>query len=320
MPDVCCIGNVVVDAIARNIDRFPEPGRLVLFDSLTLAGGGNGLNAACDLARLGTAVALIGKVGADALGDFLLSQAMAAGVDVAALRRDRQRNTSFTFVAVNARGERSFTHTLGAGAGFGYADVDMSLVRAGKALLVSSFVLPAFDGPDAVRVLREARAAGRLTAWDAVANEGVDMWGLIREGLPHMDYCIPSEIEARLMLRDSTGPPAVLAERLQRAGARNVVIKLAEAGCLLLEAGGRRTHLPAYHVDPVVDTTGAGDAWAAGFLSALLAGDDPRDAAMFGNAVAAHCIMAVGASTGIKPAGQIREWAGGAKLRREVSS
>lgn len=315
MPDVCCIGNIVVDAIARNIDRFPEPGRLVLFDSLTLAPGGNGLNAACDFGKLGTPVALVGKVGTDALGDFLLAQARAAGVDATAVARDPARGSSFTFVAVTTRGERSFTHTLGAGAAFAYADIDMRVVRSCRAVLVSSFVLPAFDGADTVRLLREAKAAGCLTAWDAVANEGVDMWALIREGISSMDWCMPSEIEARLMLGDRTSPPDILAERLQKAGAKNVVIKLAEEGCLLLEAGGRRTRLPAFHVEPVVDTTGAGDAWAAGFLTALLSGEDPRDAAAAGNATAAHCIMAVGASAGIKPAAEIRAWAKTAKTR-----
>jgi sugar/nucleoside kinase (ribokinase family) len=121
------------------------------------------------------------------------------------------------------------------------------------------------------------------------------------------------------MLDDRRSPPAVLAERLQKAGARNVCIKLAEEGCLLLEAGGRRTHLPAYAVDPVVDTTGAGDAWAAGFLTSLLRGDNPRDAAAFGNATAAHCIMAVGASTGIKPAEQVRAYQTLASVRRPYS-
>jgi sugar/nucleoside kinase (ribokinase family) len=300
MAEVVCIGNIVADAIARTVDRFPEPGGLVVFDSLTLTTGGNGLNVAIDLGRLGVAAALLGRAGRDAFGDFVLAEAAAAGVDVSGVVRDPSAGTGVTFVAVTARGERSFTHTPAANARLVRGDLDMAAVRSARALLVSSFVTPGLDGPDAAAVIAEARAAGVLTAWDAVANPRADAWSLAAPVLPHLDWCLPSEAEARMMVPDAAGDPAAIARRLQSAGARAVCIKLAERGCLLLEPCGRMSHIPARPVDPVVDATGAGDAWVAGFLTGLLRGCGPRRAAELAHAVAADCIRAVGASTGVR--------------------
>lgn len=304
--EVVCIGNMVADAIARTVTRFPEPGRLVLFDTLTLTTGGNGLNSAMDFARLGVRVCLMGRVGCDAFGDFLLAEARAAGVSVDCVRRDPDAGTSVTFVGVHPGGERSFTHTLGANARLCVADVDRGRLAKARALLISSFVTPALDGEGTVEVLRTARQAGVLTAWDAVANESADMRGLLERGaLRWVDWCVPSELEARLLVPEAGDDPVAMAGALRAAGATGVCIKLAARGCLLVHPDGRTVHVPACGVDRVVDTTGAGDAWAAGFLTGLLRDMGAEEAARLGHRVAADCITSVGASAGIRPLGEV---------------
>jgi sugar/nucleoside kinase (ribokinase family) len=97
-----------------------------------------------------------------------------------------------------------------------------------------------------------------------------------------------------------------MAKFFQSKGCRNAVIKLDAKGVFCRDASGRETSVPAYLVNKVVDTTGAGDSWCAGFITGLHAGQSIPEAAALGNAVAAHCIQAPGASTGIVPLAQIQ--------------
>jgi len=99
----------------------------------------------------------------------------------------------------------------------------------------------------------------------------------------------------------------------------HVVIKLDADGAFCREADGAETYVPAYRVDNVVDTTGAGDCWSAGFLAGLLDDLPVPEAAALGNATAAHCIQAPGASTGIVPLEQIREFQKRTPLRTRGS-
>ena len=121
--------------------------------------------------------------------------------------------------------------------------------------------------------------------------------------LKHLDYFIPSEAEAKELA--GTGDMSQAARAFVRDGARNVVIKLGARGVLCLDESGRETTVPAFKVPQVVDTTGAGDCWAAGFLAGLLEGRPLPDAARLGNAVAALSVQAAGATTGIRSMDQV---------------
>ena len=124
--------------------------------------------------------------------------------------------------------------------------------------------------------------------------------------LSQLDYFIPSYAEARALTgRDD---PAAIARALRSDGARNVVIKLGGRGVLCRSADGSEALVPAFKVDEVVDTTGAGDCWSAGFLIGLQSGLPIDQAARLGNAVAAHGIQAPGAATGVKSLATVREF------------
>src|SRR4029077_2877838 len=99
--------------------------------------------------------------------------------------------------------------------------------------------------------------------------------------------------------------PSGIARALQAAGARQVVIKLGERGSLCVDASGKETLVPAFPVQRVVDATGAGDCWSAGFLVGLRHRMVMADAARLGNVVAAHAIQAAGATAGVPPLGVI---------------
>ena len=307
MAAVLVLGNFVVDLIGKPLDRLPEPGRLLLLDTMETHLGGNGPNTAGALARLGGDVAVGGRVGEDVHGRFLVDQLTEWGVETAVVVRDAERPTGMTLVAVNSAGERSFLHHYGANAAFGPDDVawDHPVLGGLRHLhLASHFVLPAMDGVPAASLLREARRRGLTTSLDTAWDFEERWMEVLKPCLPHVDWFTPSHEEAaRLSGRDD---PAEQAAVFRDLGAREVVIKLGEQGCYAAGSWGE-LRLPAYDV-PVRDTTGAGDCFVAGLLYQRLSGADWEAALRFANACGGLSVSAVGGVSALRPAPAVREW------------
>lgn len=308
MSDIVNIGICTVDAIGQTIDDYPPPGGLRLFDKLTLTTGGNAMNCSIALGKMGIDCEVIVKVGQDALGDFVVSEAHKYGVGAEGVIRSGEVHTPYTFVCVLSGGQRSFFHTMGTNGTLCYDDINMDIVRQAKFCFVTgTMVMATFDGEQTGRCLKEAQAAGVRTLLDTVyldAAPAEDWHKAIHPALPHLDYFVPSQPEARAIT--GLDAPSDIAKAFQDRGCKNVVIKLDEEGAFCRDASGAETHVPAYDVRNVVDTTGAGDCWCAGFIAGLNEGLAIPEAAALGNATAAHCIQAPGASTGIVPMEQIK--------------
>lgn len=292
-----CTGILVVDALSGPLERYPESGvrPQVVTASLRLAAGGGAANTGGALARLGMDVGVFSKVGDDPNGTFLVRELEQAGVDTRGVRVARGESTPFTFVGVHPDGERTFIHTPGTNLTFGPADVDRETVLATDFLLYQDcWVLPAFDGVPAAALLAEARRRGVVTLLD-------ECWGLgprrdvLETVLPHCDYALLSLDDLRTVYSETV--PEAVAARVLAAGAGTVVLKLGAAGSLVATAAGceRVPALPA----KVVDTTGAGDCWDAGFIAALAQGESLARAVRIGHACAAFCVEHVGGAAGI---------------------
>jgi sugar/nucleoside kinase (ribokinase family) len=296
-PDVVCLGILVADVIARPVDDLPAAGSLALVDTVALHGGGCALNTATALKQLGTRPVVVGKVGDDRLGRFLLHllderEIMRGGVLV-----DDAVPTSATVALVSSNGERTFLHVKGANATLRRDELDASLVFSGRALHVAgALVLDSLDGEPCASLLAEARRRGILTSIDTVWDP-TGRWDRVVPALAHADVFVPSLAEATAISGEADA--AASAAWLQRAGARDVVVTLGDAGCYVAGFG----HVPP--VDVVsVDATGAGDAFAAGLIHGLLAGWTVERAARLANAAGALATTAVGASSGV---GGLRE-------------
>ncbi len=307
--DIVNIGICTVDAIARPIDEAPPPGGLRTFDSLTMTTGGNAMNCGIALAKMGVGCDVVIKVGNDPLGEFVISEATQYGLGTEAVVHDAEGTTTpFTFVCVQRDGQRSFYHICGTNGTLRNDEIDMAYVKEHRYCFVTgTMVMPTFDGEQTAAVLAEAKQAGVVTLLDTVYTDAASQgeWRRIIEPcLPHLDYFIPSQPEAAAI----TGliEPEAMARWLQDHGCTAAVIKMDADGAFCREPDGTETCVPAYQVDQVVDTTGAGDCWSAGFLAGLREGLSVPDAAALGNATAAHGIMAPGASTGIVPLDQIK--------------
>ncbi|HXG23015.1 MAG TPA: carbohydrate kinase family protein, partial [Chthonomonadales bacterium] len=116
MADIACLGILVADLLGRPIDRLPPRGRLGLVEEMTLHIGGCASNTGIDLAKLGVSTAVLGKVGCDGLGDFVLNTLKKAGLDIRGVVRDEYASTSATMVLISSDGERTFLHHLGGNA------------------------------------------------------------------------------------------------------------------------------------------------------------------------------------------------------------
>ncbi len=294
---IICLGIAVADLLGGPVYRLPGRGSLELVDRMGLFAGGCAVNTAIALARLGLPVAVIGKVGIDPLGDFLVKALADQNVDTKAIKQDADAGTSATMVMVDPDGERRFVHYIGANACLTADDVELSMIDQAAILHIGGcFVMPGLDGEPTLALLRHARQADVTTfldtAWDAQ-----DRWlDLIGPYLPYIDYMVPSLSEARAITgRDE---PAEIAYSLIEMGVGMVAIKMGADGCLVMGADGLPHHFPAYEVD-VVDATGAGDAFAAGFIAGVYLDWPIDETAGLANAAGALCVTAMGAQGGL---------------------
>jgi sugar/nucleoside kinase (ribokinase family) len=295
---IVCLGIMVADVVGRPLRALPGSGRLVLVDEMSLHTGGCAVNTATGLAWLGLPVQVIGKVGRDPFGDFLLRELDARGVGTRGVSRDPQVGTSATMVMVDPDGERRFVHYIGANARLTLDDVELDMVERASILHVAgSLVLPGIDGQPTAELLRQAQAAGVITFLDTVWDDTGRWMDLLGPCLPHVDYFVPSLAEAQA-LTGLDGPEDVTRALLDR-GVGTVGLKMGADGCLVMTGAGELLHVPAFEVD-VVDATGAGDAFAAGFIAGVWLGWPLEQTARFANAAGALCVTGLGATGGLR--------------------
>ena len=295
---VVCLGILVADVVGRPLRALPGRGRLVLVDEMSLYTGGCAVNTATALARLGTPVEVMGRVGPDAFGDFLLDELHGRGIGVGSVSRDPETGTSATMVMVDADGERRFVHYIGANARLTLEDIQWDVIeRASIVHLAGALVLPGLDGPPTAELLRKARSMGVTTALDTVWDDTGRWMQLLEPCLPHVDYFVPSLEEARALTGQDN--PEDIGRALLEHGVGTVGLKMGAAGCLVMADTGESLRMPAFEVD-VLDATGAGDAFAAGFIAGVWHGWTLEDTARLANAVGALCVTGLGAAGGVR--------------------
>ena len=295
--DVLSLGIFVADMLGKPIDHFPEKGKLVLFDELEIHTGGCANNTAIALARLGVSVGAMGKIGNDRFGDLILHTLAENQVDTAGIQRDVNVNTSFTFVAIASDGERSFCHYIGANGELSEDDLNWDIIKTAKILHVAgALVMPRFDGQPMANVLQKAKTLGITTsldtAWDATGK-----WlETLEPCLPFVDIFLPSLTEAQHL----TGKSEVreISTFLRNYGMSTIGLKMGERGSYV-STPEEELFVPAYPVN-IVDATGAGDAYVAGFLTGTVKGWDLKTTAELASATGAACVTAIGTTAGIQ--------------------
>ncbi|MCW2876072.1 MAG: putative sugar kinase [Sphaerisporangium sp.] len=292
---VVTLGVHIVDVLARPVDSIPQGQDTHLLEQIRITAAGAAAGTAVDLAKLGVPVASAGAVGDDELGDFLVMIMGRHGVDVRGVVRKPGEQTAASILPIRPDGGRPSFHVPGANLGFSLADLDPGLVTGAKVVHLGGMdVTWGLHDPAFFELLGTAREGGTLVTMDLLSNMA-DLMPGARAFLPYVDYFLPNEEQA-LMITGAAGVEEAAAKLLAE-GPSGVLVTLGGEGSLVATASGL-TRVPALEV-PVVDTTGCGDAYCAGFVAGLLDGRDVVAAARLGTAVAARVAGGLGSDAGL---------------------
>lgn len=292
---------VVVGSINEDVELFvpraPRPGETLTATRTSRHAGGKGANQAVAAARAGARVRMIGRIGADPAGARMLEALRSERVDTHAVAALPGVPTGTAYITVTADGENTIVLERGANARLSPADVAAERdALAGAAVMLAQLEVPIDTVTAAVCAARDAGVRAVVTL--APAQE------VPAELLAGLDPLLVNEHEAAILLggagggggegRDVAADAEECARRLLGLGPRSVVITLGAAGAVVAD-GSRVWRVPAVAVDEVVDTTGAGDAFAGALASALAGGARLADAVSAGMAAGAQAVGRAGA-------------------------
>lgn len=310
--DVLCIGNAIVDVIAHADEAFLErfgvaKGSMTLIDAdlaetlyaamgpATIVSGGSAANTAVGVASFGGRAAYIGKIKNDTVGDIFAHDIRAAGIAFETPRAAEGAPTARCFVLVTPDGERTMNTYLGACQNLTEADIDEATVAGAKMTYLEGYL---WDPPAAKLAFRKAAAfahkAGREVSLTLSDSFCVDRYrdefrDLIVRGTVDLLFANEHELKSLYQTADFDTALAAL-----RAEARRAVVTRSAKGALAIQ-GAETVEVPAFEIEQLIDTTGAGDLFAAGYLFGATTGKDTATALKLGALAASHVIQSIGA-------------------------
>ena len=281
-------GELNLDLVLQDYQSFPELGKEVLVEDLSLTMGSASAICAAGLARLGDDVLFAGKLGADFWGDLVLQHLREFGVDARYVMRDSTIKTGLTVSITSAR-DRALVTYLGSIAELRESDVKDTWFSGCQHLHVSSPYLQMGLRPGLKSLLARAHRFGLSTSLDPGFDPSGRWERDVVDALAEVDYFFPNEVELRAIA--GVEDPADALRSLDN-GRTVTIAKLGAAGCMVL-SGGKPLHIPAFSIEPI-DTTGAGDSFNAGFLHAHLGGHDLIESTRFAAACGALSTRGLG--------------------------
>lgn len=289
---VAVIGELNVDLIASGLTSAPALGREVLAEDFQTVLGSASAIFACGAARLGHPVSFFSRVGDDEYGRFCLDALRGVGIATENVAIVSGSKTGVT-ISLSTRSDRALVTVLGAIAELSEKDLDLHALQGHSHLHMTSFFLQTALRKSFPRVLRHARKLGLTTSFDPnsdpTSSWGPDIWSVIDE----TTIFVVNQEEALHLTRRKKIREAL--EQLSERAAC-VVVKLGRRGAIAA-ADGKIESVPGFEIAPV-DTTGAGDSFASGFVHAFLSGRDLRGCLLEGNACGALSALQVGGTAG----------------------
>ncbi len=294
--DYTSIGFYTFDCLGRPVNNIPPGADTYFIDEITLAVSGAAGSAAIVAAKYGLDVLAVGGLGEDDMADWVDAKLKSFGVDTSLMQRCVGVGTSSSIVTTRPDGQRPALHMKGATGAFEITPDMIDQVLDGSIIhLGGTGLMDKMDGEPSFALFREAKRRGRITTLDVFASTRDDM-ALVEGLLPHTDYFMPSIEEARALsgLEDI----GEVAQFLLDLGVTCCVLTLGEEGAFYCHGDGTRFHVPAFEID-VVCTCGCGDAFNAGFATALNRGLDPEMSVRFAEATSALNATGLGSQAGV---------------------
>jgi sugar/nucleoside kinase (ribokinase family) len=289
---VLTLGVHVLDVHVLPVEAIPEGQGAAIVEQIRFSPAGTAAGTAVTLAKLGATVRTAGAVGADPIGDLLLGMLAAYGVDTSLVVRRDEAQTSASVLPIRPDGSRPAFHVPGANFAYGADDAPYAEIAQATHLHLGGPEL--MGGENAAKILAAARSAGLVTSADLLTpgDPGILEW--IAPALPYLDFLLPND-EQVLALTEA-GSLTDGARALIERGVGAVVATRNAQGALIVTAD-QTIAVPAFAV-AVVDTTGCGDAFSAGFLRGIGLGRTLPDATVLGCAAAALVAQGLGSDHG----------------------
>jgi sugar/nucleoside kinase (ribokinase family) len=294
VPRIVTLGVHVVDVLVRPVEEIPAGQGGTLVEQIRITPAGSAGGTAVTLAKLGAEVKSAGAIGEDELGEVLLTLLGRFGVDTSLFVRREGIQTSASVLPIRPDGSRPAFHVVGANAAYASEDAPWDALADADAVHLGA---PEFmGGEEAAKILSYARERGVLTSADLLApgEQAADIVDWIAPAFEHLDYLLPNE-EQVLGLTGAKELEAGCRALVER-GVGCVAATVGADGVMIVDAE-KTERVPAFAVD-VVDTTGCGDAFSAGFLYGLADGRSRREAAALGCAAAGLVAQGLGSDYG----------------------
>lgn len=303
--DLICIGMAIMDSIIRGFNSEPVSATGYVADSGSLNVGGDAVNEVMAAVKLGLKAAILCSLGADPAGNIIVDELNSCKVDTSLIVRSKEHPTPITTIFVSGDGNRKSITNSSHKYNF-HPEQYASSFTDTRALILGSLFRAPFNDPDVIKsVLTAAKENDVMVFADTkLPNFRKLTLDDITDSLSMIDYITPNEDEAHYY----TGreEPQEMAEVFLDHGVKNVIIKLGANGCYFRNKD-TELHLPAHSID-VIDATGAGDNFIAGFVSEKLKGRSDEQALRFANACGAICTTAIGAGAALRGRDQVMDF------------
>lgn len=288
--DVIVIGDANIDLVVAGCNELPAPGQEVLVQNMTIHVGGGAALFSLALAKLGLKIAFNGVLGEDGFGQFVRDQFSRYGIDTSYIRKSK-KNTGIS-IAINPENDRSFITYTGSNADLSLQQLDMNSVTLGRHVHLTGY-RGSHNHKEYIETVKKLKALGVTTSIDVGWDDTGEWYQGIFDLMNEVDVFFMNEAEARHYTGCSTAADSM---RLLAKHCSHIVLKLGSEGATA-SVDGRQLHRSSFSVR-VVDTTGAGDSFNAGYIYGYLAGKEPEECLVYGNACGALSVSEYGGSTG----------------------
>ncbi|MGN0332059.1 MAG: carbohydrate kinase family protein [Lachnospiraceae bacterium] len=295
MAEIIIIGAAIIDVIARPVSEKVFKTGSCPMDDICMTTGADALNEALILSKMGKNVRLEAVFGDDEAGKLIQDQCRKNHIMIEERQIHREIPTGINVVLVDENGERCFlTNPNGSLRSLRLEDIRMPFEDDAKILCFASiFVFPKIGADELLRIFAQAKRQGITVCADMTKCKYGETLEEMKEAFSYIDYLMPNEEEACLITGQSDTENA--ARSFIKAGVKNVIIKCGKRGCLVMNK------YESYMVSAkenacCIDTTGAGDSFAAGFICALSEGKSLRECAQFANECGAKAVGVMGAT------------------------
>jgi len=291
---------------ACDVPLYPIPKDIMHMEACfinkpVMSTGGDALNVAVTLQKLGATAGLSCLIGNDSYGDFVYNSLSQEGVSTDGVIRHPEIGTTVSYILIDEDGQRRFVLYDELQQILSDSDISDELICNADLVYYGSVLgMKNMDNGGAANVFKKARSFGKMTVADAkgvgIYGNDINLMNLLEPTLRVTDVFAPSYDEAVYI----TGKQDLsdICKDLSKFGLKHLVIKLGDKGSYITDFLAEK-HIPAFKISSAIDTTGAGDSFVGGLIFGLLKGWSLESSAIFGNAVASFNVQKVGATAGV---------------------